>query len=109
MRSPVQTEWALDHPCVPSRGGFFGLLPLIGLLATPLKSQVPVIISPFPDPAAFTVDALSVPWDSFRTAYAFPATALVHGAQMKLQGLDLTLIFIAPWWPISLGSRTFSS
>ena len=76
----------------------FGLLPVIDLLATLLKSQLLVFISPFPDPATFGIDALSVPWDSFGMAYAFPPTVLVHDVLMKLWVLDLTLILIALWW-----------
>ena len=81
-RSPVQIELALDHIVFQAMVAHFGLSLVIDLLATPLNSQLPVFISPFLDPAAFGVNALSVPRDSFRTAYAFPPMALVHESVM---------------------------
>ena len=63
---------------------------MIDQLANPLNSQLLVFISPFPDPAAFSIDALSVLWDLFRKVYSSPPTALVCDVLMKLQGLDLT-------------------
>ena len=77
----------------------FGLSLVINLLVTPLNLQLPVLFSSFPNPAAFGVDALSVPWDSFRAAYVFPPKMLVRNVLENLRGLDLTLIVIAPWWP----------
>ena len=67
---------------------------MIDLLATPLNSQLLGFISPFADLVAFGVDALLVPWDSLRMAYAFPPTALMHNVLMKLWGLDLILIMM---------------
>ena len=70
-RSPIQMEWALDHIVFQAMVAHFGLLPVIDLLVTSLNSQLPVFICPFPNPAVFGVNALSVPWDSFGMAYAF--------------------------------------
>ena len=65
-------EWALDHVVFKAMVAHFSLSPVIDLLLTPLNSQLLVFISPFLDLAAFSVDTLSVPWDLFRMAYAFP-------------------------------------
>ena len=73
----------------------FGLPPVIDLLVTPLNSQLPVFISPFADPAAFGINMLSVPRDSFRTAYALPPMALVCDVLMELRGLDLDSPMVA--------------
>ena len=60
---------------------------------------MPMFIGLFPYPAAYGVDTLSVPLDLFGMAYDFPPMVLVCNVLMKLQGLDLTLILIALWWP----------
>ena len=90
-------ESALDQSVFQAMVAHFSLLPVIDLLATPLDSKLPLLIIPFPDLAVFGIDTLSVPWDSFWMAYAFPPTALVCDMLMKLQGLDLILIMVAPW------------
>ena len=82
---------------VSGHGRIFGLSLVINLLATPLKSWLPVFISPFPDLAAFGIDALSVLRDSFGMVYAFPSMALVCYVLLKLWGLDLVVIMLAPW------------
>ena len=64
-------EWALDQSVFQAVVVHFGLSPVIDLLTTPLISQLPVFLSPFLDLTAFRIDALSVPWDSFRIVYAF--------------------------------------
>ena len=96
---PLQTEWALDHVVFQALVAHFGLSLVIDLLATALNSQLLVFISPILDLAAFGVYALSVPWDSFMTAHAFPPIAIVHDMLMRLQGLNLTRILIALRWP----------
>ena len=88
-------EWALDHIVFQVMVAHFCLSPVINLLATFLNSTLLVFISPFPDPVAFGVGTLSVPWD---LTYAFPPTALVHDVLTKLRGLDLILILTGPWW-----------
>ena len=91
-------EWALDWSVFQAVIAHFGLSPVIVLLATPLNSQLLVFISPLLDPAAFSVNALSVPGDSFGMAYTFHPTAFMHNVLMKLQGLDLIPIMVALWW-----------
>ena len=62
-RGPVQMEWALDRSMFQAVVAHTGLSPVIDLLVTPLNSQLPVFLSPFPDPAGFSIDYLSVWWD----------------------------------------------
>ncbi len=75
-RSPVQTEWALDHIVFQAMVANFGLSPVIDLLATLLNSQLPVFISPFPDLVTFSVDT--------RDGVCLSPMALVHVMLMKL-------------------------
>ena len=96
---PVQTEWSLSQTLFEEIVGHLMLSPVIDLMATPLNTKLPVFICPYPDPQAQGVDALSVPWDNFRTAYIYPPTSLVRDVLTKLRDLDLTVIMIAPWWP----------
>ena len=65
-------EWALDDVVFQAVVAHLVLSPVIDLLWPPLNSQLPVFVSPFPDPVAFSIDALSIPWDTFRMVYAFP-------------------------------------
>ena len=69
-------EEVLDHIVLEAVVAHSGLSPVIDLLATSLTSQLPVFISPFLDPAAISINALSVPSVSFRMVYAFPCMAL---------------------------------
>ncbi len=61
-------EWTLDQSVFQAMVAHFGLSPVIDLLVTPLNSQLPVFISPFPDMAAFShrrsVSPVGLIWDS---------------------------------------------
>ena len=59
---------------------------MVDLLATPLNSQLPVFIIPFPNPAAFDIYAVSVLLDLITMAYAFLPELLLHDMLMKLWG-----------------------
>jgi hypothetical protein len=64
------TEWALKPSIVQHIFQIMGT-PNIDLFATRANSQLPVFCSPYPDPQAWTCDALSVSWEGM-FAYAFP-------------------------------------
>jgi hypothetical protein len=57
--------------------------PNIDLFATCANSQLPVFCSPYPDPLAWTCDALSVSWEGM-FAYAFPPPILIPKVLMKV-------------------------
>lgn len=95
---PSPTEWML-HPEA------FLLLcrqvhrPLVDLFATRFNHQLPVYVSPIPDPAAWSVDALSLPWEGL-DAYAFPPPVLMPKVLAKIrQTTHLRLTLVAPFWP----------
>jgi len=94
---PTPTEWKLHPECfrwVCSRLG----TPTIDLFATRFNHQLPVYVSPIPDPAALGVDALSMDWTAF-DAYAFPPTALIQKVIQKACQENCRLLLIAPRWP----------
>ena len=64
------TEWTLKPSIVQHIFQIMGT-PNIDLFATGANSQLPVFCSPYPDPLAWTCDALSVSWEGM-FAYAFP-------------------------------------
>ena len=95
---PSPTEWML-HPEA------FRLLcqqfhrPLIDLFATAHNHQLPVYVSPLPDPLAWEVDALSMSWEGL-DAYAFPPPVLMARVVTKIDSTsNLTLLLVAPYWP----------
>ena len=77
----ITTEWSL-HPAA------FWIIeqqwewPQIDLSATSLNNQLPVYISPLPEPTAFAVDALSTDWTGM-IAYAFPPMVLIPQVLLK--------------------------
>ena len=94
----IQTEWSLDQQV-------FNLLysswcqPQVDLFATRFNHKLPKFVSPVPDPTAWAVDALSLPWESLEV-YAFPPVSLLSQVISKVvdQGC-LRMILIAPGWP----------
>ena len=54
------------------------------LFATSLNNKLPLYVSLIPDPQAWAVDALNIPWENL-VAYAFPLAALLPKVIQKLQ------------------------
>ena len=54
------------------------------LFATSLNKKLPLYVSPIPDPQAWAVDALNIPWENL-VEYVFPPTALLPKVIQKLQ------------------------
>ena len=86
----IQTEWSLSLQV-------FNLLFLF--FATRFNHKLPQFVSPVPDPAAWAVDALSIPWGNL-DVYAFPPVSLLNQVTSKVmdQGC-LRMVLIAPGWP----------
>ena len=72
--------------------------PLVDLFATKLNHKLPVYVSPLPDPQAWEVDALNIPWEGL-VAYAYPPTVLITQVIQKLRKERCSIILIAPAWP----------
>ena len=92
------TEWTLLQGVVDRLGDLWGK-PTLDLFATHQTKRLPCYVSPFPDPLAFAVDAMTIPWDGL-LAYAYPPTALLLAVLQKLRQSESTeLLLIAPAWP----------
>ena len=58
--------------------------PQLDLFAMRFNNQLPLFVSPVPDPLVTAVDALSLPWEDL-DAYAFPPAAILGKVVEKLQ------------------------
>ena len=91
------TEWALKPSIVQHIFQIMGT-PNIDLFATCANSQLPVFCSPYPDPLAWTCDALSVSWEGM-FAYAFPPPILIPKVLMKVRQENCLILLVAPLAP----------
>ena len=68
------------------------------LFATRFSHKLPKFVSPVPDPTAWAVDALSLPWENL-DVYTFPLVSLLGLIISKVrdQGCH-RIILIAPGW-----------
>ncbi len=95
----VNTEWTL-LPRIASLIWQVWGKPYLDLMATSLNNQLPVYVSPFPDPQAFAVDAMSLSWEGL-DGYIFPPWPMIHQVLLKLQSHNCLLTAILPRWPNS--------
>ena len=72
--------------------------PLIDLFATRFNAQLPMFVSPFMDPLAWKIDAMSFSWKSL-FLYAFPPFGMIQQILAKWCQDRPRLILIAPRWP----------
>ena len=68
------------------------------LFATSLNTKLPLYVSPIPDPQAWAVDELNIPWENL-VAYVFSPTALLPKVVQKLQSQICKIILITLGWP----------
>ena len=72
--------------------------PQIDLFAMRFNNKLVQYVSPVPDPQAWAIYALGLPWDDL-DPYAFPPAAIL-GKVVKLQDYQCRrIILIAPGWP----------
>ena len=83
----IQTEWSLSQQ-VFNRLCSKWVQPRVDLFATRFNHKLPRFVSPVPDPTAWAVDALSLPWENL-DAYAFPPVSAQPG-DLKDYGLGLS-------------------
>ena len=94
----IQTEWSLLLEVFQALCSKWHR-PQIDFFATRFNHKLPQFVSPVPDPLAFAVDALTLPWEDL-DAYAFPPTAILGKVVEKLQDSPCRrIILIAPGWP----------
>ena len=92
----VQTEWSL-HPEVFQAICSRWQQPQVDLFVTRFNNNY-ISLLPVPDPQAWAVDALSLPWEDL-DPYAFPPVAILGKVVGKLQDHPCNrLILIAPGW-----------
>ncbi|CAG2208129.1 unnamed protein product [Mytilus edulis] len=95
--TPVNTEWELLQSVFQAITLQWGS-PHVDLFATSLNYKVQVFMSPVPDPKAYAVDCMSVPWDGM-FAYAFPPFRFLSQVLRKISAESRLIILIAPAWP----------
>ena len=92
----LPTEWTVVHRVLePIWVAWFK--PQIDLFATRFSRRLPLFVSPVPDPQAWAVDALSLPWTNF-LGYAFPPFPILGKVIRKASIERATLILVAPKW-----------
>ena len=72
--------------------------PHVDLFATHLNHQLPLYVSPVPDPNAWDIDALNINWTGL-IAYAYPPMTLLHRVIQNIRQCHCLIIVIAPGWP----------
>ena len=92
----LPTEWTVVHRVLePILVAWFK--PQIDLFATRFSRRLPLFVSPVPDPQAWAVDALSLPWTNL-LGYAFPPFPILGKVIRKASIERATLILVAPKW-----------
>ena len=97
---PVSTEWCLDPGTV---AWLWSLTekPQIDLFATRENHQLPLYVSPCPDPEALEINAMSLSWDQWDSLYLFPPVALLPKVVARLLQFRGKGILVAPFYPQS--------
>nr|KAG5707751.1 hypothetical protein BaRGS_003326 [Batillaria attramentaria] len=90
----LHTEWTLNDATFNTICQTWDR-PHVDLFATRWNHKLPLFVSPVPDPLAWAVDALSIPWNGL-FAYAFPPTVLIPKVLTKLEGIDAIILLVAP-------------
>ena len=104
----VNTEWALSSRMFQTiqRQSPWGPAS-IDLFANSLNHRLPLYVSPCPDPAAVSVNALIVGWPRDAVLYAFPPTTIMDRVLHKVVRERPTRLLLiapklleAPWFPL---------
>ena len=109
-QDPVGTEWSLDQDTFQWLSVLAGPFQ-VDLFATRDNRQLQEFVSPFPDPLAVGVDALSLHWDRWESIYLFPPVAALRWVVPLLSRYQGRGVLVAPlyapsgWFP-SLLSRS---
>ena len=93
----LPTEWTVSHNVLRPIWKEWHK-PQVDLFATQFNKRLPLYVSPVPDPRAWAVDALSIPWTNL-DAYAFPPFPIIGKVLRKAREERARMILIAPNWP----------
>ena len=103
-RGQIQpSEWSLAPRVFELLVRLWGR-PQVDLFATKWNARLPLYVSPIPDPAAWSVDALTTSWEGV-FAYAFPPAILVPKVLSKIRSHCCRVLLITsfrpqkPWFP----------
>ena len=107
---PISTEWALD-PETFSWLCSLNSTPQVDLFATRENHQLPLYVSPCPDPGAAEVNAFSIQWDRWDSIYLFPPVPLLHKVsslllQYRGQGVLVAPLYAQSSWLTNLLIRS---
>lgn len=72
--------------------------PVLDLMATRENTQLPLFVSPVPDPSALAIDAMAFDlrgWD----VYAFPPASMIALLLAKIKACRVTATLVLPRWP----------
>ena len=96
----ISTEWSLDRSSFERICQVWGV-PQVDLFATRENSQLPLFVSPCPDPWALGCDALSdsLDWNQLRSIYLFPPFQLIEEVLWKLRSFVGSGFLVTPFWP----------
>ena len=98
-RQTVQTWPDNSDRIVPSFWGLPSNMQPVAPASSGFNNKLPRFVSLVPDPQAWAVDALSLPWEDL-DPYAFPPAAILGKVVEKLQDYPCNrIILIAPGWP----------
>ena len=93
-------EWSIHPAALQAIFQAWGT-PLLDLFATAHNRQTPVFVAPYPDPAAWRIDALSFPWHDLGLAYAYPPAPILPRVLHHIrQSRNTIIILIAPNLPL---------
>ncbi len=93
----VNTEWTLCSKVASQLWKVWGR-PHLDLMATSLTTQLPTFVSPYPDPQAYAVDAMSCSWEGM-DAYVFPPWAMIGEVLNRALHQSCVLTLVVPRWP----------
>ena len=107
--TPLATEWTLNQEVFVLIQARYPNMEIY-LFATRYNKQLPLFVSPFPDPLALGTDGLSLSWEN-KDLYAFPPSLLIPAILKKLATTHCLLTLVAPldWnhsWTNSLVQRS---
>ena len=93
----VNTEWTLNQQICNQVLLLWGS-PTVDMMATSLTRRLPVYVSPFPDPKALYVDAMSYRWTGL-DGYIFPPWPMIAPVLQKMKRERCLITAIIPCWP----------
>ena len=96
----LQSEWTIAHEVLKPIWAHWET-PLVDLFATKFSRRLPLYASPVPDPEAWAIDALAIPWKNF-LGYAFPPLPLLGKVLRKAREENASLILVAPFCPAQI-------